>query len=69
MPALNIKFTDEELELLREQARTQGCSMTSLAHDLVVSRSERDRHDEIIKASAARVRSLNRDLLERLADR
>ena len=69
MPALNIKFTDEELDLLRTQAKTQGRSMTSLAHDLVVGRSERDRHDEIIKASAARVRSLNRDLLERLADR
>lgn len=69
MPALNITFTDSELEILRAQAKRQGSSMTSLAHDLVVGRSDRAQHHELVMGSAAEVISLSRELLDRLADR
>ncbi|MGI9006533.1 MAG: hypothetical protein ACR2FU_10105 [Streptosporangiaceae bacterium] len=69
MPAPHIRFTDEELETLRAHARDQQRSLTSLAHDLVVSGSERAQHAELILGASARVMSLSQDLLKRLADR
>jgi len=69
MPALNINFTPDELGRLRVQAQTQGQSMTSLAHDLVVGRVERAQHNETVMSASARVMTLSQDLLKRLADR
>ena len=69
MPALNIKFTEDELGRLRDQAHSQNVSMTSLAHDLVVGLTERAQHNEMVLSASARVIDLSRDLLKRLADR
>ncbi len=69
MPALNIRFTEEELDRLRAHAHTENRSMTSLAHDLVVGRTERAQHNEMVLSASARVMHLSSDLLKRLADR
>jgi hypothetical protein len=69
MPALNIRFTEEELDRLREQARDQGISMTALAHGLCVGRSERAAHNQLVMGASARIMALSEELLKRLADR
>jgi hypothetical protein len=69
MPALNIKFTDEELGRLRSQAHARGQSMTTFAHDLIVGQVDRAQHNEMVMSASARVMDLSRDLLKRLADR
>lgn len=69
MPALNIPFTEEELARLREQAKDQGLSMTALAHGLVVGRSERAEHNQLVMGASARVMHLSEHLLKQLADR
>ncbi len=69
MPALNISFTDGELETLRIRARAEGRSMTAFAHDVIVDSSARAAHDALVMGAAEHVMSLSRDLLKRLADR
>lgn len=68
MPALNIRFTEEELAQLRERAKRAGVSMQVLAHDAVVNYADRADLDAKWMASTARVISLSQDLLARLAD-
>ncbi|QGZ49168.1 MULTISPECIES: Arc family DNA-binding protein [Streptomyces] len=36
MAGLNVRFTEEELDALRERAEAEGRSMQSCAHDAVV---------------------------------
>lgn len=61
---LNVRFTDEELDALRERAAAEGRSMQSFAHDAVMAAvNERSRlfdeaADHVLKASA----ELNRRL-------
>jgi hypothetical protein len=69
MPALNIRFTDDELKALRHRAEAVGRPMTALAHDVLVETTARANHDAIVMDSAARVIGLSQDLLKRLADR
>lgn len=65
MPGLNVRFTEEELELLRERADAEGVSMQSLAHDAVVrSISERSR---LFEDAAAHVLGVSGELNRRLA--
>jgi hypothetical protein len=69
VPALNIRFTDEELDRLRAHARAQNRPVTWVVHDLAVSRSERAQHNDLVMGASARVMALSKDLLERLANR
>ncbi|HUZ53656.1 MAG TPA: hypothetical protein VMU94_14160 [Streptosporangiaceae bacterium] len=66
---MNIRFSEDELEGLRRQARVQGTSMTTLAHDLVVGRTERAQHNALVLGASARVMGMSEELLKRLADR
>ncbi|GAB2327286.1 hypothetical protein AB0N20_10485 [Streptomyces griseoincarnatus] len=64
MAGLNVRFTEEELDALRERAAAEGRSMQAFAHDAVVAAvNERSRlfneaADHVLKASA----ELNRRL-------
>jgi hypothetical protein len=69
MPALNIRFTDEELAALRSRAEAEGRPVTRLAHDVLVQSTSRAKHNALVMGAAAEVTSLSRDLLKRLADR
>jgi plasmid stability protein len=65
MAGLNVRFTDEELEALRERAEAEGRSMQSIAHDAVMGAiSERTR---LFEDAAARVLDLSTELNRRLA--
>lgn len=41
MPALNIEFTAEEMERLRERATITGKSLKQHAHDVIVEEADR----------------------------
>ncbi|MER5719715.1 hypothetical protein [Streptomyces sp. NPDC002132] len=64
MAGLNLRFTDEELDALRERAAAEGRSMQAFAHDAVMAAvDERSRlfdqaAEHVLKASA----ELNRRL-------
>ncbi|GAA2255200.1 hypothetical protein GCM10010145_24160 [Streptomyces ruber] len=58
MAGLNLRFTDEELDALRERAAAEGRSMQTFAHDAVMaainehSRLFDEAADHVLKASA-----------------
>ncbi|GAA3147880.1 hypothetical protein ACFQ0X_27040 [Streptomyces rectiviolaceus] len=64
MAGLNLRFTDEELDALRERAAAEGSSMQTFAHDAVIAainehaRLFNEAADHVLKASA----ELNRRL-------
>jgi plasmid stability protein len=64
MAGLNLRFTDEELDALRDRAAAEGRSMQAFAHDAVVaainehSRLFSEAADHVLKASV----ELNRRL-------
>ncbi|MCP9992346.1 hypothetical protein ACF09G_07285 [Streptomyces albogriseolus] len=64
MAGLNVRFSDEELDPLRERAAAEGRRMQAFAHDAVVaavnehSRLFNEAADHVLKASA----ELNRRL-------
>ncbi|WP_188830032.1 plasmid mobilization protein [Nocardia camponoti] len=64
MAGLNVRFTEEELDALRQRAEAEGRSMQQFAHDAVVSAiNERSRlfneaADHVLRVSA----ELNRRL-------
>ena len=64
MAGLNVRFTEEELDALRERAEAEGRSMQSFAHDAVIrainehSRLFNEAAEHVLKASA----ELNRRL-------
>lgn len=65
MPGLNVRFTEEELEALRERAEAEGTSMQVVAHDAVVRAiSERSR---LFEDAAAHVLRVSGELNRRLA--
>lgn len=65
MPGLNVRFTEEELEALRERAEAEGTSMQVVAHDAVVRAvSERSR---LFEDAAAHVLRVSDELNRRLA--
>lgn len=65
MPALNITFTDDEMDALRAAAEREGLSLKALAHDAIMQRSSR--HKPKVAAIAARIAEDHRELLDRLA--
>jgi hypothetical protein len=69
MHALNIRFTDDELDALRRRAGELGVPVTRLVHDAATGETERAGFDAEVTAAGARVIELSRDLLKRLADR
>jgi uncharacterized protein (DUF1778 family) len=69
MPALNIRFTDDELAALKRRAEAEGRPVTRLVHDAAVGETARARLDSEVMAAGAHVIDLSRDLLKRLADR
>src|SRR2546422_10899115 len=65
MAALNVRFTDEELEALRHRAAAEGRSMQSFVHDAVIQAiSERTR---LFEDAAAHVLEASAELNRRLA--
>ncbi|MCZ4100334.1 hypothetical protein C8250_018470 [Streptomyces sp. So13.3] len=65
MPGLNVRFTDDELEALRERAEAESTSMQVIAHDAVVRAiSERAR---LFEAAATHVLQASEELNQRLA--
>jgi hypothetical protein len=63
VPGLNITFTDDELEAVREAAGRDALSLKAYAHDVVVAAASTDRIADIAASVAARSQELN----ERLA--
>jgi hypothetical protein len=69
MPALNIRYSDDELAALRQRAEAEGVPVTRLVHDLSVGDTERASFDAEVMKAGAHVIDLSRDLIKRLADR
>lgn len=67
MPALNLQFTDEEMEDLRSAAEREGRSLKLVAHDLVVQAVSSRKH--LVEDAAARIASTSARLNERLAEK
>lgn len=63
MAALNIEFTADELDLIRQAADKDEVSMKKLAHDAVVSELHRRR----VAAAAVRTARISAELNRRLA--
>jgi hypothetical protein len=63
VPGLNITFTDDELERVREAAGRDALSLKAYAHDVVVAAASTDRIADIAASVAVRSQELN----ERLA--
>jgi hypothetical protein len=65
VPGLNVRFTEEELEALRQRAEAEGTSMQLIAHDAVVRAiGERSR---LFEDAAAHVLKVSGELNRRLA--
>lgn len=62
MPGLNITFTDDELERVREAAGRDGLSLKAYAHNVVVAVASTDRIADIAASVADRSKELNKRL-------
>lgn len=67
MPALNLQFSDEEMEDLRGAAEREGRSLKVVAHDIVVEAVSSRKH--LVDDAAARVAGISATLNERLAEK
>ncbi|MFJ8361397.1 hypothetical protein [Streptomyces sp. NPDC093984] len=65
MAGLNLRFTDEELEALRERAAAEGRSMQAFAHDAVMSAV--NEHSRLFNEAAEHVLKVSAELNRRLA--
>ncbi|MFC3577867.1 hypothetical protein ACFOZ0_32335 [Streptomyces yaanensis] len=65
MAGLNLRFTDEELEALRERAAAEGRSMQAFAHDAVMSAI--NEHSRLFDEAAEHVLKVSEELNRRLA--
>ncbi|OPF82669.1 Arc family DNA binding domain-containing protein [Streptomyces antioxidans] len=65
MAALNLRFTDEELDALRKRAEAEGRSMQSFAHDAVIAAI--NEHNRLFNEAAAHVLRASEELNRRLA--
>lgn len=68
MPALNIRFTDDELRALQRRAEAEGTPVTRLVHDAAVGAAARAFHQAHIMALADKIAGHDADILKRLAD-
>lgn len=65
MAGLDLRFTDEELDALRECAAVEGCSMQDFAHDAVVAAV--NEHSRLLDEAAEHAREASEELNRRLA--
>ncbi|MFD9433263.1 hypothetical protein [Streptomyces sp. NPDC060002] len=65
MAALNLRFTDEELDALRERAQAEGRSMQAFAHDAVIKAV--NEHARLFEEAAEHVLKASAELNRRLA--
>jgi plasmid stability protein len=65
MAGLNLRFTDEELDALRERAAAEGRSMQAFAHDAVVAAI--NEHSRLFSEAAEHVLKASAELNRRLA--
>ncbi|MFJ8646965.1 plasmid mobilization protein [Streptomyces sp. NPDC093546] len=65
MAGLNVRFTDEELDALRERAEAEGRSMQSFAHDAVMNAI--NEHSRLFDEAAEHVLKVSEELNRRLA--
>ena len=65
MAALNLRFTDDELNALRRRAETEGRSTQSFAHDAVMAAV--NEHSSLFNEAAAHVVKVSEELNRRLA--
>lgn len=65
MPALNITFTDEEMNQIRATTAEEEISLKSFAHDAVLAEVQRRK----VAAATAQVLRLSQGLAKRLADK
>lgn len=65
MAALNLQFTEDEMDELRAAAEREHKSLKALAHDAVVSAASTRKYR--VDESAARVAAISAELNERLA--
>ncbi|NKY89846.1 antitoxin Phd [Nocardia veterana] len=65
MPALNLTFTDDEMEALRAAASARRVSLKAFAHDAVLASSSE--HSLRVGDAARRVAERSAELNKRLA--
>jgi plasmid stability protein len=65
MSGLNLRFTDEELDALRDRAAAEGRSMQAFAHDAVISAI--NEHSRLFNEAAEHVLTASAELNRRLA--
>lgn len=65
MAGLNVRFTDEELEALRQRAEREGRSMQQFAHDAVITAI--NEHSRLFNEAADHVLAVSAELNRRLA--
>ncbi|MDN5758095.1 MAG: antitoxin Phd [Tomitella sp.] len=65
MPALNITFTDDEMESLRSASADAGQSLRTFAREAIVSAS--DAHKQQVREAARIVAARSAELNRRLA--
>ncbi|WP_033291793.1 hypothetical protein [Amycolatopsis jejuensis] len=63
MTALNVQFTEDEMDQIREAAGKEGVSVKKIAHDAVVADLRRRR----VVAAAVRTARISAELNKRLA--
>jgi predicted transcriptional regulator len=66
--AMNVRFTDEEAEMLRAQAEAEGRSMGDVTRAAVREYVERHRHHDRVADVLAELAPRRRDLLRRLGE-
>lgn len=62
---LNLRFSDEELDALRERAAAEGRSMQAFAHDAVIAAI--NEHSRLFNEAAEHVLKASAELNRRLA--
>ena len=68
MPALNIRFSEDELAGLRQRAEAEGVPVTRLVHDAAMGDTARAVHFARVVTLSDEVARQDADILKRLAD-
>lgn len=68
MPALNIRYTDDELKALRARADAEGIPVTGLVHDVSLADTSRVVHFAHVMALADDIAGEDAEILKRLAE-
>jgi hypothetical protein len=64
MPALNITFTEEEMNQIRQATEQEGTSLKNFAHDAILGALHRRK----VAAATERALRINASVNKRLAD-